>query len=129
VIVTVTVAFLAFYTYPMLKRQAATSDMEPAADDTGKIARVMFFYTTWCPYCKTSRSEWDKFALEWNGNQKSGYKVVTSEIDCDMHEGTADQYSVQGYPSIKMVLGDRVIDYDAKPDVATLNQFLDEYLN
>ena len=29
------------------------------------IIDIMYFYTTWCPYCKKARPEWDKFKSQW----------------------------------------------------------------
>ena len=43
-------------------------------------------------------------------------KVILDEIK--------EKYKVEGYPTIKLVVGNQVIEYDAKPDVDTLKQFL-----
>ena len=33
-------------------------------------------------------------------------------------------YKIEGYPTIKLVKDNQIIDYDAKPTKATLTQFL-----
>ena len=88
------------------------------------IIDIFYFYTTWCPYCKKARPEWDKFRSQWEDSGFSGYTVNFAEIDCDVNEAAADKYNVDGYPTIKMVKNKKVIDYDAKPELSSLNQFL-----
>ena len=90
---------------------------------------LMYFYTTWCPYCKKARPEWDKFKSQWEEKGIDGYKLKFTEIDCDTNEALADKYNVDGYPTIKMVKNSKVIDYDAKPTQDTLNQFLKSYFS
>jgi hypothetical protein len=35
-----------------------------------------------------------------------------------------DQYKIEGYPTIKLVKGNQVVDFDAKPTQQSLTQFL-----
>ena len=88
------------------------------------IIDIMYFYTTWCPYCKKARPEWDKFKSQWEDIGFGGYDIRFSEVDCDINEAAADKYNVDGYPTIKMVKNKKVIDYDAKPELTSLNKFL-----
>ena len=41
----------------------------------------------------------------------------------------ADQYKVEGYPTIKLVKGNQVIEYDAKPSIEHLTEFLNSTLS
>ena len=36
------------------------------------------------------------------------------EIDADKNAEMADKYKVEGYPTIKLVYGNQIIEYDAK---------------
>jgi hypothetical protein len=36
----------------------------------------------------------------------------------------ADKYKVQGYPTIKMVYNEKIYDYNAKPDINNLLEFV-----
>ena len=40
-----------------------------------------------------------------------------------------EQYNIEGYPTIKLVRGDQVVDFEAKPTETTLTQFLTTVLN
>jgi thiol-disulfide isomerase/thioredoxin len=96
---------------------------KPKKSDT-QVCEVFYFYTTWCPYCKKSRVEWDKFKAEWGHKTYNGYVLQFQEIDCDVSESTAEKYNVTKYPTIKLIKDDTVIDFDAKPTVDSLTRFL-----
>lgn len=89
-----------------------------------KTCELMFFHTTWCPYSKKSMIEWNKFKSEWNHKKIDGYDIIFQEIDCDINEAVANKYNVEKYPTIKLLKDDSIIDFDAKPTVHTLTQFL-----
>tara|TARA_B100000902_G_C27235463_1_gene877137 strand:+ start:177 stop:644 length:468 start_codon:yes stop_codon:yes gene_type:complete len=90
------------------------------------VADLYIFYTSWCPHCKTAMPVWNK--LKENVKDVKGVQINYYEIDCDKDSTTAEKYNVEGYPTIKLVYGDKVITYDAKPDIDTLKQFLNTSL-
>ena len=98
---------------------------EAFATEKDAVCEVFFFYTAWCPYCKKARPEWDKFKDGHAGEIREGYRLLFTEVDADANETLANKYEVVGYPTIKLVKDGKVTEYDAKPSVATLNQFLD----
>ena len=87
----------------------------------------MYFYTTWCPHCKNARVEWDKFRANVGNKKINGYSINFLEVDCDKDEQEANKYDVEGYPTIKLIKGGSVIEYDAKPDAKTLMQFVEQF--
>lgn len=84
---------------------------------------IMYFYTEWCPYCKVSRKEWDDFKLDVN-KRTFDIPIIMREIDCDMYQDIAEQYNIEGYPTIKLLYKEEIYDYDARPDRLHLMQFL-----
>ena len=91
-------------------------------------ADIYFFYTTWCPHCKTAMPVWKKFKESIGEKKVKDTRINFIEIDCDKDTATADKFKVDGYPTIKLVHGNRVIEYDAKPSLDTLSQFLNTSL-
>ena len=87
---------------------------------------IIFFKTDWCPYCKASMSEWNKFEnyIENYYNKDNEIIVKTIIVDCDDKPDLADKYEVKGYPTIKLIYKGDVYDYDAKPELNSLKQFL-----
>ena len=85
---------------------------------------LYYFYTEWCPHCKTSSPIWDKFKEEVDGKFFKDKMVKCIEVDCEKDTLTADKYDIKGYPTIKLVNDNKVIEYDAKAHLETLHQFL-----
>ena len=98
-----------------------------------KEAELLIFTVDWCPYCKKAEPVWDSFAEENNGAVIGGYKMIFEKINCT-DEDNADvksmqnQFNIEGYPTIKLVKDNEIIEYDAKPDKETLQQFLQTVL-
>jgi len=101
-----------------------------AANDSGngKDAEILLFYTDWCPHCKTAKPEWEQVKAEYDGKQIHGYNIIFTEVNCTNKspdlESMLNTYKIDGYPTIKLVKDNQIIDYDAKPIKATLIQFL-----
>ena len=91
-------------------------------------ADLYFFYTTWCPHCKKAMPIWEKFKEKITPTGVNGVKVNFIEVDCDKDPETAERFNVEGYPTIKLSHNKKVVEYDAKPDIETLNQFLQSSL-
>ena len=53
------------------------------------------FFAPWCGHCKNLKPHWDKAASELKG------KVKLGAVDATVHQSLAQQYGVQGYPTIK----------------------------
>ena len=95
-----------------------------APSDDVKTADLYFFYTDWCPHCKKAKPEWFAFKESIKGGSVKGYKINFFEIDCEKDKDLANKYKVEGYPTIKLVVGNQIIEYDAKPSKDTLTEFL-----
>ena len=85
---------------------------------------MYFFYTEWCPHCKTAKPIWYDFKKEMEGKNVKGIKLNFYEVDCDKDSETSDKFNVKGFPTIKMMKGNQLIEYDAKPSKATLHEFV-----
>lgn len=98
-------------------------------DTSDKIAHLMLFHADWCPYCQTAKPEWNSLKEEYDGKNINGYIVVFEEYNCTSEssseiEEIVNKYNIDGYPTIKLIKDDQVIDYDAKPTKNTMEQFL-----
>ena len=65
---------------------------------------------------------------EYEGKQINGYTVTFTEYNCTAetseNEELMNKYKIEGYPTIKLLKGGQVIEYDAKPTKVTMEQFL-----
>ncbi len=126
--------FIYFYfIYPQLNAQFHANSEHNTSDNQGsKSAELLFFFADWCPHCKTAKPIWNDLKTEYQNKTINGYQVVFTEINCSEETAEVDkmmnQYSVEGYPTIKLLKDGQVIEYDAKPSKETLTQFLNTVL-
>jgi len=130
------VSYYVYVTYavPILNKQKQANLEHTMSDGIigSNTAEVMFFFADWCPHCKKAKPEWNKLkqsSLVGSGKVVNGYTIVYTEVDCTDDKNSAVQeklnkFRVEGFPTIKLIKGTEVIEYDAKPDEDTLTQFL-----
>lgn len=129
-----TICFLgvALFTYKRYILDKVKPKYVPNAEFEGTrlsdTADVYFFFTQWCPHCKTAKPVWQAFKDRMGSDKVNGVTLRFIEVDCEQDAGTADRFNVKGYPTIKMVKDGQVFDYDAKPNVETLREFLETSL-
>lgn len=89
---------------------------------------ILYFYTEWCPYCKQSMPEINRFEEHIKGeNDSANYNITLTKIDCDKQSTIADKYKIEAYPSIKLIYKNKVYDYDARPNKDNLIQFMETF--
>ena len=96
--------------------------------NSNKTANLMLFYVDWCPHCKTAKPEWEELKSEYDGKNINGYNIVFTEYNCTNESAETDElmdkYKIEGYPTIKLIKDNQVVEYDAKPTKSTMEQFL-----
>ena len=110
------------------EQQYTTTDTDNNLDL--KSADFYYFYTNWCPHSKSATPIINdlKKQIEDNNNMFSSVYINFVEVDCEKDKKLADKFSVEGYPTIKLVYNSKVYEYDAKPNLNTLNEFLKSVL-
>jgi thiol-disulfide isomerase/thioredoxin len=125
-----------YYTYKQYTntKLAFNANREYSALDssTPKNANLMLFYVDWCPHCKTAKPEWDNLKQLYQDKTINGYNISFTEYNCTNEtpeiEQLMNKYKIEGYPTIKLVKDNQIIEYDAKPTKSTLEQFLNTVL-
>ena len=134
IIILLAAVFIVTAVYVYKKHISDKNSSQPkkqtCASGESKSADLYLFYTEWCPHCKKTKPEWEQLKKNYSGNNNiNGYKLNFIEVDCDANPEIADKFKVEGYPTIKLVKGNQIVEFDAKPDVKTLEQFLSTVLN
>ena len=97
----------------------------------GEIPSVdlYFFYTDWCPHCKSAMPIWNKFKEKIGDKLIKDKKINFIKVNCEKEKALAEKYDIKGYPTIKLVDQNKVIEYDAKTDIDTLHQFINSSIS
>ena len=93
-----------------------------------------FFHADWCPHCKKAQPEWESFKQSNDGKLVNGYKVSCVGINCTNEDDAntteyINKFSIEGYPTIKMLKDNKVIDFESRITTSSLNSFLDTMMN
>ena len=136
IVVVLLLGVFAYYTYNQYvdAKTAFQANREniPKDANSNKTATLMLFYVDWCPHCKTAKPEWESLKSEYDGKNINGYTITFVEYNCtDESEEVSqlmDKYNIEGYPTIKLLKDNQVIEYDAKPTKSTMEQFLHSVL-
>lgn len=140
VLFVIVVAIISVYMYITTMSSSAASNptgykanYETDALDSGnKTATLMMFSTDWCPHCKTARPEWNDMQEEYENKTINGYTIVFEDHNCTEEsvevKNLIEKYGIEGYPTIKLIKDNTVIEYDAKPTKETMVRFLNTVL-
>jgi thioredoxin domain-containing protein 10 len=134
IILFVTALFLiaALYTYKRYVSQGMSKNYvtnnEFNSSNAIESADIYFFHTMWCPHCKTAMPIWNSFKADMEGKKVNGITLNFFEVDCEKDPATAEKFNVKGYPTIKLMKGSQIIEYDAKPSKDTLTEFVNSAL-
>lgn len=89
---------------------------------------LFLFYTDWCPYCVKAKPIWNQLKNDYQNKLINNTVIHFKDIDRDQHADMAEEYEVEGVPTIILVKDGQKILYDAKVDYDNLLQFLHQYL-
>jgi len=95
-------------------------------------AEIHFFNVDWCPHCTKAKPEWIKFKQNYDGKEVNGYLVSCIDTNCteesSKNSALIQKYKIDSYPTIKMIKGGDVIDFDAKISSDSLVKFVETML-
>lgn len=106
-----------------------TDNKEYDTDQNVNEIDIYMFTVDWCPYCKKAMPIWNNLTTEYGDNYK-GYKLNFITINCTNDEdpeitATLNKYNIEGFPTIKILKGTEIINFDAKLEPDSFKQFLD----
>lgn len=142
----IAIAFWVYYNYIVPKLQPSFADnkefISTEAGETEDInnAEIYMFYTDWCPHCKKAMKEtgkdasWKPIQSKYNGKTINGVTITFYEINGEKEETTLTDFekkhniTINGYPSIYLVKGNSIIEFEADISRDNLLKFLNTAL-
>lgn len=121
------------YVTPMVdNKYVANNEFQQKSDDSDSDVQnveLYIFTVNWCPHSKKAIPIWEQLKAEYSNKKFNNYNINFIQVDGEENPSLADKYKVEGYPTIKMVKGNQVIEYDAKPSLEHLKEFLNSTLS
>ena len=142
IILVVTAIFIgvAFWVYTTYVAPSINPEYVPNREftdgDGSSTADLYMFSVDWCPYSKAAKPIWKKLTNTFDGQEVNGTLLQVKEIDGDKQSQELENFEskylngkkIEGYPSIYMVKDDKVVEYEAKPKLDTLREFINSVL-
>ena len=132
---------IAFYVYNSYVAPKLNPDFVPNREFTnddgdGSTAEIYLFAVDWCPYSKKAKPVWDKIKQKFDRKKINNRELQFIEVDGDKDSKVLEKFEdkylngkkIDGYPSVYLVKGSQVIEYEAKPDVNTMTEFINSVL-
>lgn len=119
------------YVTPMVDNKYIPNNEFQQKSDDGDVQNVELYIFTvnWCPHSKKAIPIWEQLKAEYSNKTFNNYNINFIQVDGEENPSLADKYKVEGYPTIKMVKGNQIIEYDAKPSLEHLKEFLNSTLS
>lgn len=131
VLFTIVLIVLGYYMFTQHSKKDSNeyvANRQYANKDDMKSTELILFYVDWCPHCKTAKPEWEKVKEAYQGRQINGYTIIMTEHNCTdesaENEALLNKFKIEGYPTIKLLKDNQVIEFDAKPTQQNLEEFL-----
>ncbi|CAG8461959.1 2238_t:CDS:2 [Paraglomus brasilianum] len=78
------------------------------------------FFAPWCPHCQTLKPTWEKL-----GNVLKG-KVNVGTVDCTVEGDICNNYSIRGYPTLKLLINGETTDYRGSRKLEELKKWAEK---
>ena len=97
-------------------------------------ATLYYFCVDWCPYCKKPTPVVESIKKQYESQKINGIQLNVISADCTNDDSPVTSFEnqhnvkIDGYPTIYIVKGQQVIEYDAKVNKNTLTEFLNTVL-
>ena len=101
----------------------------PQGEDVTQ-ADLYFFCVDWCPHCKAAKPALTTVKEKYQNTKINGVQVTFHFVNGEKEEEKITDFEktynvkIDGFPTIYLVKGEQVIEYDAKPNEKTLTEFL-----
>lgn len=133
---------VAFYVYNTYIAPKIDPDYVPnreftdTSSDSESAADLYFFSAKWCPYSKKAKPIWANLKKQFDNKSINNTKLRFIDIDEEKDEKEMENFEtkflngkkIDGFPSIYMIKNDQVIEYEAKPNLEILKNFIESVL-
>jgi thiol-disulfide isomerase/thioredoxin len=134
IIVFIILGYYGYKWYYMDKQKNKIFKDVANANINGEPLEIVLFSADWCPKCQNIKPEWIAFTEEYNEQITNGFLIKCRDVNCSDNTdpnvvAVINEHKIEGYPTVKMFVQNKEIDFDAKISKSSLEQFLHSVTN
>lgn len=80
---------------------------------------LLLYFQPWCGYCKNFMPVWDQLK-----QYRSTYNLDMQAINCEEHPMLCERDNITGYPTLRLVSGNKIIEYQGDRSLNDLLKFI-----
>ena len=81
------------------------------------------FYAPWCGHCKSFAPEYEKAAKQV---KEEGKPYILADLDATVHKNAAEKEGIQGFPTIKLFINGKPLEYSGDRTAEAVLNFIDK---
>lgn len=126
IIIVLGVIVLILFVQKIFKYNSNSNSNLSDFDNISKTPKFVNFNTTWCYWSKKLVPTWTRLVDEMQGKD---IEILDIKCDLEQNKDLCERYQVDGYPSIKLIQGNKIYTYDGDRSLENMKAFIDEYVN
>jgi thiol-disulfide isomerase/thioredoxin len=95
-------------------------------NNQNKTPLFVNFNTTWCYWSKKLNPIWKKLEIDMSNKD---IKIIDIKCDKDNNKELCKRYQINGYPTIKLIIGNNIIDYEGNRSLEDMKNFIESNVN
>lgn len=99
----------------------------PTPDGSTPVPFTLY-YAEWCPYSKTALENWGSLQSIVGSATYGGNRVILNKVDCNAAKSTCQAAGIEAYPTYKLQLPTKVVEYNGPPNATVWDTFLQDAL-
>ena len=95
-------------------------------DNKNSTPKFINFNTTWCYWSKELTPTWNELIKEMSNKD-----IEIIDLKCDLEDNSelCKRYEIYGYPTIKLMHGNKIVDYNGDRSLEDMKKFIESNLN
>lgn len=95
-------------------------------DNVSDTPKFVNFNASWCYWSKKLNPTWENLK-----DDMSNKNIEILDIKCDMEENKdlCERYGIDGYPSIRLIQGNKIYSYDGDRSLDDMKDFINEFVS